>query len=125
MFEESCAVRGGRLRYGFEAVLRRHPLVTFVVAADAVLRGVAPRRQPRGDLVDAGSLRQKAEAALEPDSLPDGEEVGRGLAPERAGRGTPGVIRHNARSLSSADWRSAEVIGTIWCVAAGMPIRGR
>ena len=71
---------------GFEISLGRHPLVTLVVVADAVLQLVTLGRQPGGDVVDIRCFR---EAAFHADCFADCVEVRCGLAP-----GKPNVAPH-------------------------------
>src|SRR5690606_8878127 len=111
-----------------EAFLRRHPLVTLLVVADAVLRGIAARRQRGGDLVDVGGLGdERPETAGQADGLADRIEVRCGLAADPAGVPRPIVDRcgHGLWSFSSAASRSAGLTGTICCVAAAAPMAGR
>src|SRR5690606_39178044 len=61
----------------FEAVFRRHALVTLVVVANAILRRVVlPCRQDRGDAVVFRRRERKAEAASHADGLSNDETMG-------------------------------------------------
>ena|SRR5437867_2573435 len=68
-FDEDCTVAGLRRPDRCEAVLCRHPLMTFTVVSDTVLRRISPRRERAGDAVDFRRLRECTEVAAQADSL--------------------------------------------------------
>jgi len=67
-FHENVAGAARRGAHGFDIVLRRHPFMTFLVAADAILQRIAARRNGCGDAVYHSG---DAEPALQADGLPD------------------------------------------------------
>ena len=84
-FDERCAAAGLRYVDQLEAVLRRYPLMTLVIVADAILKRISPWRQRAGDAVDFCMWSQPSKSASQPDSLPDREEMGRRLVAGGAG----------------------------------------
>jgi len=74
-FDESCVRTGLRTIGLFETVLRGHPLMAFVVVADAILRRAALRRERRRDLVNVSGRGSSSKLTLQRNGLPDLEEV--------------------------------------------------
>jgi hypothetical protein len=113
--DKGCVFWGGRLADGLKAVFSRYSLVTFLVAADAVLWRVIPCRQSGHNSKQLGSCRRDTEPPLHPDGLSDTEEM---RCDFRQAPGV-GVSRYGhaaSRSFASASSSSAASIGTICLV---------
>jgi hypothetical protein len=74
-FDECCAKIRLIRAHWLQTVLRRNPLMTLVVMANAVLKQIVPRRQRCGDPVDIAKLGRCLEPALQPNRLSDGKKM--------------------------------------------------
>lgn len=74
-FDESCRVGGLWFADRLQAVLRGHPFMTFLVAADAVLWRTAAWRKRAGDVIEIGRRSRYSKTSPYSYGLSNGKEM--------------------------------------------------